>query len=98
LLVVDDIADSFDYKNKYAIIQYLKDIAEEESPPPSSFGSKGKCRRFHVISALPHEADINSRHCGAHARPSLQRRSGTMEDLENAIATAIRRAPWNKVS
>lgn len=29
LLVVDDIADSFDYKNKYAIIQYLKDIAEE---------------------------------------------------------------------
>jgi len=28
LLVVDDIADSFDYKNKYAIIQYLKDIAE----------------------------------------------------------------------
>jgi hypothetical protein len=31
LLVVDDIADSFDYKNKYAIIQYLKDIAEEST-------------------------------------------------------------------
>lgn len=29
VLVVDDIADSFDYKNKYAIIQYLKDISEE---------------------------------------------------------------------
>jgi hypothetical protein len=29
LLVIDDIADSFDYKNKYAIIQYLKDIADE---------------------------------------------------------------------
>jgi hypothetical protein len=28
LLVLDDIADSFDYKNKYAIIEYLKDIAE----------------------------------------------------------------------
>jgi hypothetical protein len=27
LIVVDDIADSFDYKNKYAIIQYLMDIA-----------------------------------------------------------------------
>lgn len=26
LLVVDDIADSFDYKNKYAIIQYLYEI------------------------------------------------------------------------
>ncbi|MCS6549898.1 hypothetical protein NYS55_00495 [Curtobacterium flaccumfaciens pv. flaccumfaciens] len=28
VFIVDDIADSFDYKNKYAIIQYLKDIAE----------------------------------------------------------------------
>lgn len=26
LIVVDDIADSFDYQNKYAIIQYLRDI------------------------------------------------------------------------
>jgi ABC-type Mn2+/Zn2+ transport system ATPase subunit len=29
IFIVDDIADSFDYKNKYAIIQYLMDIAEE---------------------------------------------------------------------
>lgn len=29
VFVVDDIADSFDYKNKYAIIQYLMDISEE---------------------------------------------------------------------
>jgi hypothetical protein len=29
LFVVDDVADSFDYRNKYAIIQYLKDIAAE---------------------------------------------------------------------
>lgn len=28
LVIVDDIADSFDYKNKYAIVQYLKDISE----------------------------------------------------------------------
>jgi len=28
LFVADDIADSFDYKNKYAIIQYLQDISE----------------------------------------------------------------------
>ena len=28
ILVVDDIADSFDYKNKYAIIEYLKDIVD----------------------------------------------------------------------
>jgi hypothetical protein len=30
LLIIDDIADSFDYKNKYAIIEYLKDIKESE--------------------------------------------------------------------
>jgi hypothetical protein len=29
LVIVDDIADSFDYSNKYAIIQYLKDISED---------------------------------------------------------------------
>jgi AAA domain len=29
LVVVDDIADSFDYKNKYAIIQYLTDISDD---------------------------------------------------------------------
>jgi len=28
LFIVDDMADSFDYRNKYAIIQYLMDIAE----------------------------------------------------------------------
>jgi wobble nucleotide-excising tRNase len=28
LFVVDDIADSFDYKNKYAIIEYLKHMSE----------------------------------------------------------------------
>ncbi|WP_202617559.1 MULTISPECIES: ATP-binding protein [Citrobacter] len=27
ILIIDDIADSFDYKNKYAIIEYLKDIS-----------------------------------------------------------------------
>ncbi|HET6929240.1 MAG TPA: hypothetical protein VFI45_02880 [Candidatus Acidoferrum sp.] len=27
LMIVDDVADSFDYKNKYAIVEYLKDIA-----------------------------------------------------------------------
>jgi hypothetical protein len=29
LFIIDDIADSFDYKNKYAIIEYLSDIARE---------------------------------------------------------------------
>ena len=30
LLIFDDIADSFDYKNKYAIIEYLRDIKNEQ--------------------------------------------------------------------
>lgn len=30
LFIIDDIADSFDYKNKYAIIEYLKEIADED--------------------------------------------------------------------
>ena len=29
VLIVDDIADSFDYRNKYAIIRYLKDISDD---------------------------------------------------------------------
>lgn len=29
LFIIDDIADSFDYKNKYAIVEYLNDIARE---------------------------------------------------------------------
>lgn len=29
LLIVDDIADSFDYKNKYAIIEYLYELSQE---------------------------------------------------------------------
>jgi hypothetical protein len=31
LFIIDDLADSFDYKNKYAIIQYLKEMADHTS-------------------------------------------------------------------
>lgn len=31
IYIVDDIADSFDYKNKYAIIEYLFEISREEN-------------------------------------------------------------------
>lgn len=30
LFIIDDIADSFDYKNKYTIVEYLKEIADED--------------------------------------------------------------------
>lgn len=29
--IIDDIGDSFDYKNKYAIIEYLKELSNEEN-------------------------------------------------------------------
>jgi len=31
LFIIDDIADSFDYKNKYAIVEYLKYMSETEN-------------------------------------------------------------------
>ena len=31
VFIIDDIADSFDYKNKYAIIQYLNDLNKSEN-------------------------------------------------------------------
>ncbi len=31
LFVIDDIADSFDYKNKYAIVHYLKEMSEQQN-------------------------------------------------------------------
>ena len=30
LFIIDDVADSFDYKNKHAIVQYLKDLGNSE--------------------------------------------------------------------
>lgn len=30
LFIIDDIVDSFDYKNKYAIIEYLREMADEQ--------------------------------------------------------------------
>lgn len=30
LFILDDVADSFDYKNKHAIVQYLKDLSKTE--------------------------------------------------------------------
>jgi len=31
VFIIDDIADSFDYKNKYAIIEYLRDISKTDN-------------------------------------------------------------------
>lgn len=31
LFIIDDIADSFDYENKYAIVEYLNDLSKEDN-------------------------------------------------------------------
>lgn len=35
IIVLDDISESFDYRNKYAIIEYINDISEYEQPDGS---------------------------------------------------------------
>lgn len=49
LLILDDIADSFDYKNKYAIIEYLNDIKDNR-------GVDGK--KLFTIIVLTHNFDF----------------------------------------
>lgn len=44
LIIIDDIADSFDYKNKYAIVEYLRDIS--------------KIKNFHLL-LLTHNFDFH---------------------------------------
>lgn len=58
LLIIDDIADSFDYKNKYAIIEYLNDILE---------GNKFKMiiltHNFDFYRTVGSRLDIPRAHC-----------------------------------
>ena len=63
LLIIDDIADSFDYKNKYAIIQYLFDLSQEIVNIWTE-GDEKIVKKFNII-LLTHNFDffrnINSR-------------------------------------
>lgn len=73
LLIIDDIADSFDYKNKYAIVEYLKDIAED-----GNF--------FQII--LTHNFDffrtLESRHIVTYRQCLISTKSDTGITLEQA--------------
>lgn len=57
IFIIDDIADSFDYKNKYAIIQYLKDIDEE-----SYFNQIILTHNFDFFRTI-HSRFVNYSHC-----------------------------------
>jgi energy-coupling factor transporter ATP-binding protein EcfA2 len=60
LFVVDDVADSFDYRNKYAIIEYLKDIATE--PTFRQIILTHNFDFFRTLNARLHPA-LRSAHC-----------------------------------
>ena len=54
LVILDDIADSFDYKNKYAIIEYLKDIMEK-----SCFNLLILTHNFDFYRSISSRLDLN---------------------------------------
>lgn len=58
LIVVDDIADSFDYKNKYAIIEYLNDILKS-----NLFNMLVLTHNFDFYRTLKGRLDINRENC-----------------------------------
>lgn len=55
LFIIDDIADSFDYQNKYAIAEYLKEISEE-----SFFYSIILTHNFDFFRTLKNRLEIKS--------------------------------------
>jgi ABC-type Mn2+/Zn2+ transport system ATPase subunit len=73
LFVIDDLADSFDYRNKYAIIQYLKEMADHTN--------------FKLI-LLTHNFDffrtLNSRNVVSYARSFMAQKSETKIVLTKA--------------
>jgi hypothetical protein len=58
ILVIDDIADSFDYKNKYAIIEYLKEILDS-----NIFYMIVLTHNFDFFRTVASRLNINRRHC-----------------------------------
>lgn len=58
LVIVDDIADSFDYKNKYAIIEYLNDILKS-----NIFNMIVLTHNFDFYRTLKSRLNINRENC-----------------------------------
>ncbi len=75
LFVADDIADSFDYKNKYAIVEYLKEISER-----TTFRLLILTHNFDLFRTLENREVVNYPHClmvsKSDSAVSLERASG----------------------
>lgn len=61
LLIIDDVADSFDYKNKYAIVEYLKEISEDDN-----FFQIILTHNFDFFRTI-HSRILHGRHRGTHS-------------------------------
>lgn len=69
IFIIDDIADSFDYKNKYAIVEYLKDISQESNFYQivlthnfdffRTIGSRLSIDRFHRLYTIKSDTEVN---------------------------------------
>lgn len=69
IFIIDDIADSFDYKNKYAIIEYLKDISKEQNFYQiilthnfdffRTIGSRLSIDRLHRLYTIKSDLEVN---------------------------------------
>lgn len=60
VIVLDDIADSFDYQNKYAIVEYIKDLSE-------------KCAGKFLLIVMTHNYDFyRTTHSRLNNKPMLQ--------------------------
>jgi hypothetical protein len=58
LIIADDISDSFDYKNKYAIIEYLCDLAETKGIDLLML-----THNFDFFRTVKYRCDVNRRNC-----------------------------------
>jgi hypothetical protein len=61
LFIVDDIADSFDYKNKYAIVEYLKEVSEHKD-----FYSIILTHNFDFFRTVQERISGNSKYMGSY--------------------------------
>lgn len=58
VLIIDDIADSFDYKNKYAIVEYLKEILQS-----NLFYMMVLTHNFDFFRTIASRLNIDRQHC-----------------------------------
>lgn len=88
LVIVDDIADSFDYRNKYAIIEYLKETLNEPY-----FNGLILTHNFDFFRTIQHRLDLWGSTCQTAVRTPTEillksaDRSNPFLDLKEAAST-----------